>query len=149
MSISWFVIDADIALMGEMIMKDRSRGNITLTLCIIVGLFLFASGIFALFIQSAADVVFDLHGDNSISGNTLAGAFGIRQLAIGSMIIVFALLRQFKGLGIVMLVGAIVPLADFLLFSAQIGVVSALRHGMMVPAILGIGVYLLVSKKLH
>ena len=130
-------------------MGDRSRGSLTLALCGLVGVVLFVSGMLALFIPWAADVLFDLPAGHSISGNPLAGAFGIRQLGIGTMIIVLALLRELRGLGIVMVVGAIVPLADFFIFSTQIGVVSSLRHGATVPVVAGLGVYLLVSKKLR
>jgi len=104
-------------------MKEKSRGRIPLTLCVLVGLFLLMSGVLVLFVRPAAEALFDLHGGNSISGNPLASAVGIRQLAIGSMIILLAL----------------VPLADFLSFSGQIGVVSALRHGGTVPLVAGLG----------
>jgi len=55
-------------------------------------------------------------------------AMGIRQFAIGSMITIVVFSNQNKVLGIIMLIGTIVPMIDFLEFSSSIGWLSSLRH---------------------
>ena len=110
------------------------------------GVFLVVSGALLLFAHAAADVVFGLQGENALQNSPLVAAMGIRQLAIGCMIVLLALLRQSKALGLVMLVGAIVPLTDFVVFAPMIGWVSSLRHAAPVPVILGLGIYLLSAQ---
>jgi hypothetical protein len=110
------------------------------------GTFLIVSGALLLFAHEAADVVFGMQGENALQNSPLVSAMGIRQLAIGCMIVLLALSRQSKALGLVMLVGAIVPLADFVMFAPTIGWVSSLRHAAPVPVILGLGIYLLSAQ---
>ncbi|WP_018343193.1 DUF4267 domain-containing protein [Cytophaga aurantiaca] len=108
-------------------------------LCLFPGIFLIVSGSMLLLTAEAAQVIFDLQDLDS----TLALAMGIRQLAMGVIIVMLALTRQLKALGLVMIIGAIVPITDFFIFSPIIGWVSALRHALAVPVILGLGFYLL------
>lgn len=93
-----------------------------------------------------ANELFDLSDKEALQG-PIALSMGIRQFVIGLMIVVLVLAGQIKALGYIMLIGAIVPLTDFFVFSPVIGWVSSLRHGATVPMILVLGLYLLVSEK--
>jgi hypothetical protein len=73
----------------------------------------------------------------------MALAMGIRQFSIGLMIAVLVLSNQLKALGLIILIGAIVPLTDFFVFSSSIVWVSSLRHAAPVPLIFGLGLYLI------
>lgn len=120
-------------------MKNPKRLKVAQYLCLFPGIFLVVSGSMLLLTAEAAKVIFDLEDLDS----TLALAMGIRQLAMGTIIVMLALTRQVKALGLVMVIGAIVPMSDFFIFSPVIGWESALRHAAAVPIILGLGFYLL------
>lgn len=111
-------------------------------ICLFPGLFLIVSGLLILFSPNTAGVIFDLKEIDQFK-EPLALAMGIRQLAIGLMITFLALSSQARALGLVMLIGALVPLTDFLVFYPVIGWVSALRHAIPVLLIAGLGIYLL------
>ena len=121
------------------LMKNPKGLRIAQYLCLFPGIFLIVSGSMLLLTSKNAEVLFDLDELDS----TLALAMGIRQLAMGTIIVMLALTRQVKALGLVMVIGAIVPMSDFFIFSPVIGWVSALRHAAAVPVILGLGFYLL------
>lgn len=72
---------------------------------------------------------------------------GTRPLAIGVMIVTLSLSNQTKALGYIMLIGGIVPLTCFLVFSQSIGVVSAMCHAAPVPFIFGLDFCLLSHLK--
>ncbi len=111
-------------------------------LCLVPGIFLIASGLMVLCFPSFASTLFDIK-DINVFKEPMAKAMGIRQLAIGLMIIILVLTNQIKALGLIMLIGALVPFSDFLIFSSSIGWVSSLRHAGPVPLIFGLGIYLL------
>jgi hypothetical protein len=115
-------------------------------LCVLAGTFLIVSGALLLFAHGAADVVFGMQGENAFQNSPLMSAMGIRQFAIGLMIVVLAALREWKPLGLAMVVGAIVPLVDFVIFAPVIGWASSLRHAAPVPVILRLGIYLLSAR---
>lgn len=115
-------------------------------LCLFPGVFLIVSGLMILFSPNGAGILFDITDIEQLQ-TPFALAMGIRQLAIGLMITILALSAEVKALGIVMLIGSIVPLTDFIVFSSSIGYVSALRHAAPVPIILGLGVYLLYQTR--
>ena len=125
----------------------RSRSIfVSLILSILVGLFLVISGVLLIWCQQAADILFDMHGINTFENDPLTMAMGIRQLCIGLMIVSLAFLRQTKALGIIMVIGAFVPLVDFISFIPKIGLISAMRHGGTIPVVLGVGIFLLTRK---
>lgn len=121
-------------------MKNPKGLKVAQYLCLLPGIFLVVSGSMLLLSSKSAEVLFDLDDLDS----TLALAMGIRQLAMGTIIIMLALTRQVRALGLVMVIGAIVPMSDFFIFSPVIGWASALRHALAVPVILGLGFYLLL-----
>ncbi len=110
-------------------------------LCLFPGLFLIISGILILLLPNLASVLFDINDIDKLQ-EPISLAMGIRQLAIGLMITVLALTNQIKALAYIMLIGAIVPIADFFIFSSLIGWSSALRHAAPLPMIIGLGIYL-------
>ncbi len=112
-------------------------------LCLLPGLFLVISGMLLLFAPSVAANLYGIIDAATLHDNEWALSMGIRQFAIGLMIVALALANEVKALGIIMVIGAIVPFADFLIFKSSIGWVSALRHAAPVPFILGLGIYLL------
>ncbi len=127
-------------------MKKEKGIKIARYLCLFPGVFLIVSGLLLLLFPVAAGELFDI--DNiEILRQPMALAMGVRQFAIGLMITALVFTNQLRALAYIMLIGAIVPLTDFFLFSQSTGVVSALRHAAPVPVILGLGSYLLYSLK--
>ena len=123
-------------------MNTQKGIRIAQYLCLFPGLFLIVSGTLQLFFPHAGSVLFDLPNVEALK-DPMALAMGIRQLAIGLMITTLVWSHQQKALGYIMVIGAVVPFTDFLVFSPVIGTVSALRHAVPVPMILGLGLYLL------
>lgn len=124
-------------------MELRKGTRIALLICLLPGMFLIFSGVLLMFVHSAANALFDMHGQNALENNPLATAIGIRQCAIGLMIVTLASYRQVRALGFVMAIGAVVPLVDFYAFISTTGLISSMRHAAPVPVILGLGLYLL------
>ncbi|MDF1612567.1 MAG: DUF4267 domain-containing protein [Stygiobacter sp.] len=118
--------------------------NIARLLCLLPGIFLIVSGILLLFFPVPAQSLFDLPSINFLK-EPIALAMGVRQFSIGLTITVLSLTKQIKALAYVILIGAIVPLSDFIIFTPIIGMLSALRHFATVPFIFGIGLYLLIK----
>lgn len=110
-------------------------------LCLLPGIFLIVSGVLIFLSPDSASVLFDIKDIDSLK-EPLALAMGIRQLSIGLMITALAFSNQVKALGFIMLIGSVVPLTDFLIFSSSIGWISSLRHAVPVPVIFGLGLYL-------
>lgn len=115
-------------------------------LCLFSGVFLIVSGLMILLLPNSAGALFDIEDIEKLK-EPVALAMGIRQIAIGLMIAVLVLTNQIKALGFIMLIGGLVPLFDFLVFSPSIGWMSSLRHGATVPLILGLGIYLLYKTR--
>ncbi|MDF1613243.1 DUF4267 domain-containing protein [Stygiobacter electus] len=113
-------------------------------MCLLPGIFLIVSGILLLFFPVPAQSLFDLPSVDFLQ-KPIALAMGVRQFSIGLTITVLSLKKQAKALAYVMLIGAIVPLSDFIIFTPIIGILSALRHFATVPFIFGIGLYLLIK----
>ncbi len=126
-------------------MKNPKGLKVAQYLCLFPGVFLIVSGSMLLLNMQAAELLFDMQDLDT----PLALALGIRQLAMGSIIVMLALTRQLKALGLVMVIGSIVPISDFFIFSPVIGWASALRHAASVPIILGLGFYLLLPLNHH
>jgi hypothetical protein len=120
-------------------MKNPKGLKVAQNLCLLPGVFLVASGAMLLLTSKAAEPLYDLQDLDT----PLALGMGIRQLVLGVIIIMLTLTRQLKALGLVMVIGAIVPMTDFFIFAPVIGWTSALRHIVSVPFVLGLGFYLL------
>ncbi len=126
-------------------MKNRWLVTTCIVLSVLVGLFLAVSGGMLLWARHAADILFDMNAKDSFEYSPLVTQMGIRQLCIGLMIVSLAASRQIRALGIVMVIGSLVPLLDFVSFAPTIGVISAMRHGAMVPIVLALGLILIAK----
>jgi hypothetical protein len=127
--------------------KSNGLLNTVYLISALVGLFLVVSGIALVFFKPVADLIFGTTGTASMVSDALSSEMGIRQLALGLVIFVFAVLREKKALGITMAIGWLVPLLDFVEFSRTLGVVSALRHGIPALIVLLVGSFLLIAKR--
>lgn len=123
-------------------MRTMKGIKIAKYLCLFPGVFLIVSGLMIFILPNSASVLFDIK-DIDMLKESMGLAMGIRQISIGLMISVLALTNQPKALGLIMLIGSVVPLTDFFVFSSSIGWISSLRHAAPVPLILGLGLYLL------
>jgi len=119
---------------------------VSLVPSVLIGLFLIVSGGLLIWGQQAPAILFDMRGGATFESDPLTTAMGIRQFCIGLMIVSLASLRQTKALGVIMIIGALVPLADFISFIPRIGVLSAMRHGGIVPVVLAVGLFFLTRK---
>ena len=72
----------------------------------------------------------------------LAPALGLRDLALGLIIIAFALARKARALGTVLLIGSIVPVGDFAIAGKAFGYAAAARHLVTLPFSLILGLVL-------
>jgi hypothetical protein len=122
-------------------MTSTKKIKIAQYLCFFPGLFLIVSGLMILILPNSASLIFDIKNINTLK-EPMALAMGIRQFSIGLMITLLVFSNQVKALGFIMLIGALVPLTDFFIFSPLIGWISALRHPAPVPLIFGLGLYL-------
>jgi hypothetical protein len=122
-------------------MTTEKKIEITKYLCLFPGIFLIVSGLMVLIFPGSASLLFDIRNIDTLK-ESMALAMGIRQMSIGLMIMVLVISNQLKALGLIMLVGAIIPLTDFFLFGSSIGWISSLRHAATVPLIFGLGLYL-------
>ncbi len=72
----------------------------------------------------------------------LAPGLGVRDLALGLIIIGFAVARQAKALGAILLIGSIVPVGDFAIAGKAFGYAAAARHLITLPFSLILGLIL-------
>jgi hypothetical protein len=72
----------------------------------------------------------------------LAPGLGVRNLALGLIILVFAMARNTRALGTVLLLGSIVPLGDFAIAGKAVGYAVAARHLITLPFSLVLGLVL-------
>jgi Domain of unknown function (DUF4267) len=72
----------------------------------------------------------------------LAPGMGVRELALGLTVITLALMRQANALGVVLLLGSLVPLGDFAIAGKAFGYASAVRHLLTLPFSLILGIVL-------
>ena len=127
-------------------MLVMNRIRIAKYLCLLPGVFLIISRLIMLISPDGAGLLFGIADIEKLK-EPMALAMGIRQLTIGLMITILAFSNQNKALGLIMFIGAIVPLSDFIIFSTSIGWISSLRHLAPVPFILGLGLYLLYKTR--
>ncbi len=72
----------------------------------------------------------------------LAPGMGVRELAIGLMIVALAAMRKARALGAVLLIASIVPVGDFAIANKALGYAAAARHLMTLPFSLILGLVL-------
>jgi hypothetical protein len=72
----------------------------------------------------------------------LAPGLGMRQLAIGLMIVALALMRKAQALGAMLLIGSIIPIGDFAIAGKAFGHAAAVRHLITLPFSLVLGLVL-------
>jgi hypothetical protein len=72
----------------------------------------------------------------------LAPGLGMRQLAIGLMIVTLALMRKARALGAVLLAGSLIPIGDFAIAGKAFGYAAAIRHLITLPFSLILGLVL-------
>lgn len=72
----------------------------------------------------------------------LAPGMGVRQLAIGLMILSLAAMRKARALGAVLLIASFVPVGDFAIAGKALGYAAAVRHLITLPFSLGLGLLL-------
>jgi hypothetical protein len=115
-------------------------------ICLLLAAFLLFSGFLLMFSPTLAGLLYGIDDVELLQESTTLG-MGIRQIVLGMMITVLTFKSQLKVLSYVMLISALVPLADFFIFSASIGWVSSMRHAASVPFIVGLGSYLLIQSR--
>jgi hypothetical protein len=72
----------------------------------------------------------------------LAPGLGLRQLALGLIIVALALARQARALGTVLLIGSVIPVGDFAIAGKEFGYAGAVRHLVTLPFSLLLGLVL-------
>lgn len=110
--------------------------------CVLLSVFLLISGILLLFFPTASSLLYGIN-DLELLGESTTMAMGVRQFVLGLMIAVLVFTNQIKALGMLMIVSALVPFADFFVFAPAVGWASSLRHLTSVPFILGVGMYIM------
>jgi len=111
--------------------------------CVLLSAFLLVSGMLLLFFPSVSSRLYGIDNLDLLESST-THAMGVRQFVIGLMIGALVFSHQIKALGMLMILSALVPFADFFVFAPEVGWFSALRHLTSVPFIVGLGIYLLV-----
>ncbi len=105
------------------------------------GLFLVATG--AVFLVSPQVAVGSFGIDAShMADLPLAPAMGVRQIVFGLIFLVLALRREAAALGTALLLGAAVPVADWLMASKALGYSGAIRQLITLPVFLLLGLIL-------
>jgi hypothetical protein len=72
----------------------------------------------------------------------LMPAIGARQLALGLIVLLLALRQKAGALGTVLLIGSLVPIADFVIAGKAFGYAAAIRHLVTLPFFVGLGAVL-------
>jgi hypothetical protein len=72
----------------------------------------------------------------------LAPGLGVRELAIGLIMVALAFARQARALGTVLLIGSIIPVGDFAIAGKAFGYAAAIRHLITLPFSLILGLVL-------
>lgn len=126
----------------------RGQQRIVVALSGMLGLFLLATGALLMFFPDVGECVFGVAfpGDGSPAFHH---ATGVRQSYLGLLVIALALSRQFRALGIALLLMTIVPAADawIVLGASDDGFWPALtRHAPSVPFTFAAGVWLITRR---
>ena len=112
-----------------------------LFLAALFGLFLCLTG--SVFIMSPAGAVAAFGIDPShMADLPLAPAVGVRQLALGLIVVILTLRRKSVACGTVLLIMSLVPIADFIIAGKAFGYTSAVHHLVTVPMSLVLGLVL-------
>jgi hypothetical protein len=72
----------------------------------------------------------------------LAPGLGVRDLALGLIIIALAFARKARPLGTALLIGSIVPAGDFAIAGKAVGYAAAVRHLVTLPFFIVLGLIL-------
>lgn len=99
------------------------------------------SGILFIVAPEIGGRVFGINGLGEIADASLVWTTGIRQFALGLIIILLTWLRQLKALAVTLLVGFLVPLMDTIIVAKSVGLVDSLRHAVTVPVLIAFGEY--------
>jgi hypothetical protein len=112
-----------------------------LTLAGLLGLFLSVMGAWMLASPFNSVQLFGIDPSH-MADIALAPTMAIRQLALGLIILALALRQKAGALGTVLLIAAIVPVADFAIAANAFGPSGAIRHLALLPLLLGLGLVL-------
>ena len=77
---------------------------------------------------------------------SLAPGIGVRQLVLGLIIVLLAIRRDASALGATLLLGSLIPLADFVIAGKALGYGAAIRHLITLPFSLLLGIALVRSR---
>ncbi len=112
-----------------------------LVLAALLGLFMSLIGVALIASPFSAVQAFGIDPSH-MADIALAPGMGVRELAIGLMIVVLALMRKARALGAVLLIASIVPPGDFAIAGKAFGYAAAWRHLMTLPFSLILGLVL-------
>ncbi len=105
------------------------------------GLFLAAMGSVFLMSPQVAVTAFGIDASH-MADLGLAPALGVRQIVYGLTLAALALARKPVALGIVLLLGALVPLGDYFVAGQALGHAQAVRQLITLPLFLVLGIIL-------
>jgi hypothetical protein len=105
------------------------------------GLFLAAMGSVFLLSPQVAVSAFGIDPSH-MADLGLAPALGVRQIVYGLTLAALAAGRKASALGIVLLLGALVPIGDYLVASQALGHTAAIRQLLTLPVFLVLGLVL-------
>ncbi len=107
----------------------------------ILGVFIGLAGVW--FITSPFNAVQAFGVDPShLADIALAPGLGVRDLALGLLIVGFALARKPGATGAALLTASIVPIGDFVIAGKAFGYAAAVRHLIALPFLLILGLIL-------
>ncbi len=112
-----------------------------LTLAGLFGLFLAAMGTVFLMSPEVAVAAFGIDPSH-MADLGLAPALGVRQIVYGVTLAALALARKSSALGIVLLLGALVPIGDYIVAGKALGHTQAIRQLITLPIFVILGAIL-------
>ena len=115
--------------------------NMALVLAGLLGAFLSLVGVALIASPFSAVQAFGIDPSH-MADIGLAPGMGVRELALGLTIVALAAMRKARALGVVLLIGSIVPLGDFAIAGKALGYAAAVRHLMTLPFSLILGLIL-------
>ena len=112
-----------------------------LILAVLLGAFLCLVGVW--FITSPFSAVQAFGVDPShLADIALAPGLGLRDLALGLIIVAFGLARKPGATGTALLITSIVPIGDYVIAGKAVGYAAAVRHLIALPFLLILGLVL-------
>jgi hypothetical protein len=107
----------------------------------LLGLFLCLVGAALIWAPVSAVQAFGIDPSH-LADIALAPGLGVRDVALGLLILGFALARNKAAAGAALLVTAIVPIGDFAIAGKAVGYAAAVRHLIAVPFLVVLGLVL-------